>query len=548
MLVGFLVAMIVAAVLPGLHVVFASSSEPLGIVLAGTAIFAVGLIDDVRDMSAPAKMAGQVLAASILYFLGVTMYQFKVPFGSLLHTQFILLSPSLTPLITALWVIALTNAVNLIDGLDGLAAGVVAIGGGALAIYGLRLMQLGLLQPDNVGPLYAVIACGVCLGFLPFNFYPARIFMGDAGALLLGLLMSAATMVIGGRTAPTSGVTYFFFAPLFIPVVILGVPLLDMGFAFIRRTARGTGFHTPDKDHIHHRLMRLGHGHRRSVLILWAWTALLSGFVLFPLFVHGVNAVIPFGAAALGIGLYTLFHPGLRRGPLDDADDLPSGVRVPSLGRTPSARARAGGAVPVSGPAPPDSERPPAAPRRRRSRHSQERRGPVGMARYDRRSTPRWSTALPVRPAPRSEGARFAPDGAECDDYRRVNSPLRRLRGRLRLHDRRSRRDSHRVTSGFSVDATPPHSRVTRHGPALVTPDPSPPGHEPPAAPNRREPKLGDVFWLGTACALSVVGAGGIGYALDTWLHTTPWLSFAGLAFGMVSAVLVVVAQLRKFS
>ncbi len=87
-----------------------------------------------------------------------------------------------------------------------------------------------------------------------------------------------------------------------------------------------------------------------------------------------------------------------------------------------------------------------------------------------------------------------------------------------------------------------------RHGPALVTPDPSPPGHEPPAAPNRREPKLGDVFWLGTACALSVVGAGGIGYALDTWLHTTPWLSFAGLAFGIVSAVLVVVAQLRKFS
>ncbi|HEY3941906.1 MAG TPA: undecaprenyl/decaprenyl-phosphate alpha-N-acetylglucosaminyl 1-phosphate transferase [Acidimicrobiales bacterium] len=331
MLVGFLVAMIVAALVPGLHVVFASSSEPLGVVLAGTAIFAVGLIDDVRDMSAPAKMAGQVLAASILYFLGVTMYQFKVPFGTVLHTQFIVLSPGLTPLITALWVIALTNAVNLIDGLDGLAAGVVAIGGGALAVYGLRLMQLGLLQTDNVGPLCAVIACGICLGFLPFNFSPARIFMGDAGALLLGLLMSAATMVIGGRTAPTSGVTYFFFAPLFIPVLILGVPLLDMGFAFVRRTARGTGFHTPDKDHIHHRLMRLGHGHRRSVLILWAWTALLSGFVLFPLFIHQVNAVIPFGAAALGVGLFTLFHPGLRRGALDA--DEPAGASSRPAGR-----------------------------------------------------------------------------------------------------------------------------------------------------------------------------------------------------------------------
>ena len=154
-----------------------------------------------------------------------------------------------------------------------------------------------------MGVLVAVITCGIALGFLPFNFHPARMFMGDAGALFLGLLMSASTMVIGGRiplTSPTTGATYFFYAPLFIPFFILGVPLVDLAFAFIRRTARGTGFHTPDKDHIHHRLLRLGHGHRRSVLILWAWTALLSGFILSPLFVHRLNAIIPFGAAALG--------------------------------------------------------------------------------------------------------------------------------------------------------------------------------------------------------------------------------------------------------
>ena len=315
MFLGFLAAMVAASLIPGLHPVFHGSSEPLGVVLAAAAIFVIGLVDDVRDMSAPAKMAGQVLAASILYFLGVTMYWFKVPLGSLFHVDFVVLSSDVTPLITAVWVIAIINAVNLIDGLDGLAAGVVAIAGGALAVYGLRLMDLGLLPSDNVGPLVAVIACGVCLGFLPFNFHPARIFMGDAGALLLGLLMAASTMVIGGRTSPASGSTYFFFAPLAIPLFILGVPLIDMAFAFLRRTARGTGFHAPDKDHIHHRLLRLGHGHRRSVLILWAWTALLSGFVLFPLFVHQVNAVIPFGAAALGIGLYTLFHPGLRQLP-----------------------------------------------------------------------------------------------------------------------------------------------------------------------------------------------------------------------------------------
>jgi UDP-GlcNAc:undecaprenyl-phosphate GlcNAc-1-phosphate transferase len=149
--------------------------------------------------------------------------------------------------------------------------------------------------------------------------------------------MAASTMVIGGRvptTVPTSGVTYFFFAPLFIPFFILGVPIVDMAFAFIRRTARGTGFHTPDKEHIHHRLLRLGHGPRRSVVILWAWTAILSAFVLVPLFFHRANAIIPVGAAALGAGLYTLFHPGLRKGNGDDADEeLDEDLRASPGGR-----------------------------------------------------------------------------------------------------------------------------------------------------------------------------------------------------------------------
>ncbi|HLW44926.1 MAG TPA: undecaprenyl/decaprenyl-phosphate alpha-N-acetylglucosaminyl 1-phosphate transferase [Acidimicrobiales bacterium] len=325
MFLGFLVAMMVAASIHSLRPIFSGSSEPLGVVLAAAAIFGVGLIDDARDMSAPAKIAGQVLAASILYFLGVTLYWFKVPLGGVVS-----LTPGITPLIMALWVIALTNAVNLIDGLDGLAAGVVAIGGGALAVYGLRLIEVGVLTKTNIGPLIAVIACGVCLGFLPFNFHPAKMFMGDSGALLLGLLMSAATMVIGGRippSSPTTGFTFFFFAPLLIPFFILGVPILDMAFAFVRRTARGTGFHTPDKDHIHHRLLRLGHGHRRSVVILWAWTAILSGFILFPLFVKAVNAFIPLGVALLAVALVTWFHPDLRRrtavAPLDVAAPPP---------------------------------------------------------------------------------------------------------------------------------------------------------------------------------------------------------------------------------
>jgi len=314
MFLAFLIAFLVASQLGALGDLFQGSSEPLGLVLGAAVIFIVGLIDDVRDMSAPAKMAGQVLAAMVLVFLGVTMFQFKVPV-----VGFFVLSPDVTPLLTALWVIVITNAVNIIDGLDGLAAGIVAIASGALAVYGLRLMDLGVLPADNLGPLIAVIAFGVCVGFLPHNFHPARVFMGDAGALFLGLLMAAATMVIGGRTPDVSGQTYFFFAPLFIPLFILGVPIADMAFAFIRRTAKGTGFHTPDKDHVHHRLLRLGHGPRRTVVILWAWTAVLSAFLLYPLFDKQGNAVIPFGVIVLGLALYTLFHPGLRKDTADGA-------------------------------------------------------------------------------------------------------------------------------------------------------------------------------------------------------------------------------------
>jgi hypothetical protein len=183
-------------------------------------------------------------------------------------------------------------------------------------------------------------------------------------------LMAASTMLIGGRSAGTvggvaahSGQTYFFFAPLFIPFFILGVPIVDMAFAFVRRTANRTGFSTPDKNHLHHRLLRLGHGHRRSVLILWAWTVLLSGFILFPLYISSVNAVIPFGVLALGVVLYTLFHPSLRRqvDPGTESQEAgPGGPGTPSAGGT---------GDPVAPPGAPDrveldgvSARPPGVP------------------------------------------------------------------------------------------------------------------------------------------------------------------------------------------
>ncbi len=310
MFLAFFVAMFVAAQTKHFAPVFNSSSEPMGVMLAATLIFGVGALDDLLEVSPPAKFAGQVLAGSVLYFLGVSMFYFRIPFGDLF-----VLSRDIAPLATVLWVAAIANAVNLIDGLDGLAAGVVGIGALAFAVYGARLTDAGLLTQDNIGPLIAIIACGVCAGFLPHNFHPARIMMGDSGALFLGLLMATSTLVVGGRIDDAfSGQTYFFYAPLFIPFFILGVPILDTASATIRRAIRRTGISQRDTEsHLHYRLMRLGHGHRRSVVILWGWTAILSGFVLYPTFANSGNQFIPFGVAALGLALYTLFHPGIRR-------------------------------------------------------------------------------------------------------------------------------------------------------------------------------------------------------------------------------------------
>jgi UDP-GlcNAc:undecaprenyl-phosphate GlcNAc-1-phosphate transferase len=309
MFAGLLVGMAVASRLPTFRPVFAGSSEPLGIVLAAAVVFAVGAIDDMRPLSAPAKLAGQVLAASILSLLGTTLFYFRVPFVDVFTV-----SPELAPVVTIVWVVLMVNAVNLIDGLDGLAAGIVAIAAGAFFLYSTNLLDAGLIGDGNVGPLLALVVLGLCVGFLPHNVHPARIFMGDCGALLLGLLMAASTISVGGRVVDQfSGQAYFFFAPLAIPFLVLGVPLLDVVFSLVRRATRGARWHEADKDHLHHRLMRLGHGHWRSVLILWGWTAILSALVLYPTYTGNGDAIVPLGVLALGLLLYTLFSPGLGK-------------------------------------------------------------------------------------------------------------------------------------------------------------------------------------------------------------------------------------------
>ena len=308
MYAGFLAGMGTATLVPQFDPVFAGSSEPLGVVLGATIILVVGAVDDVREVSPPAKVAGQVLAASVLSLLGVTMLFFRIPFGDYLS-----LSPDMAPLVTVLWVVGMANAVNLIDGLDGLAAGTVAIAAGAFALYSDYLFEQDLLG-NSIAPLLAVLALGMCLGFLPYNIHPARIFMGDGGAMLLGLLMACSTLLVGGKTVEdASGSTFFFYAPLLIPFVIMGVPVLDTAFAVVRRASRRTSPAAADKEHLHHRLMRLGHGQRRAVFILWAWTAILSGLVLYPVYADRGNALVPAGVAALAVALYAVLHPEARR-------------------------------------------------------------------------------------------------------------------------------------------------------------------------------------------------------------------------------------------
>lgn len=320
MLIGLVAALGVASLTDSFREVFTDSTEPLGVLIAAVVVFSTGFLDDSRDLPPPAKVTGIVVAALVLVVFGATMFYFRVPF-----LDVFLLSGDWQPVITVLWLLGMTQAINLIDGLDGLAAGIVAIAAAAFFLYAFRLGDLELLSRPNLGPLLAVVTAGVAVGFLPFNFNPARIFMGDGGAFLLGMLLAVSTSMVGGRADPSTqdfvGQTFFFLAPLVIPLLILGVPILDTLFAIVRRASKRQAIDVADKGHLHHRLMNLGHGHRRSVLILWTWTLLLSAFVLYPVLSSKNPTYLPFGIGALGIVLFTVLHPSVRRRRAEEIED-----------------------------------------------------------------------------------------------------------------------------------------------------------------------------------------------------------------------------------
>ena len=272
-LIGFAAALLVASRLPYLSQIF-QGGEMKGVLIGAVIVCAVGVLDDIRELDWLTKLAGQMLAAGVMAYGGVQLLSLPL-FGVT-----VLPTPVLVA-ITILIVVVSANAVNFIDGLDGLAAGVVGIAG--LAFFGYSYLLSRSYDPPNVFSSATFISAalvGCCVGFLPHNFHPARLFMGDAGSLLLGLLLAAATISLTGSIDPNAQLGTHAAAAILLPVVlplaIISLPLLDLLLAVVRRTRAGQRPWHPDSLHLHHRMLQIGHSHVGAVLLLYLWAALVA--------------------------------------------------------------------------------------------------------------------------------------------------------------------------------------------------------------------------------------------------------------------------------
>jgi UDP-GlcNAc:undecaprenyl-phosphate GlcNAc-1-phosphate transferase len=277
MLGGVLAGVLMAYQLPALRLAFDYSGEVLGVLGAAAILVIVGALDDRYDLDAFTKLAGQVTAAGVLVLCGV---QWSVIPDVFFPGSQVSLGRELGVLLTVLVTVALVNAMNFVDGLDGLAAGVGAIAAAATGLFALGLVLRNGNDPYIFVPaLIAAVLLGACLGFLPHNFNPARIFMGDSGSMLIGLLLAAATTSASGRVPVTGGGALDLLA-LFAPVIVLAavvfVPVLDLLMAVVRRTRAGVSPFSPDKMHLHHRLLEIGHSQRRAVLLIYLWAGVLA--------------------------------------------------------------------------------------------------------------------------------------------------------------------------------------------------------------------------------------------------------------------------------
>lgn len=272
MFVGIIAAIAVASQLPQLSLAFSEPSKIWGVLGAATIIFVLGFVDDILDLDWITKLAGQIIAGGVLALGGVQIV--ALPIGGI--TMF---SPLTSLIFTVLTVVLVMNAVNFIDGLDGLVAGVAVIATAVFFIYSYLLQSQAQIEYFNLASLITSVLIGACLGFLPLNFHPAKLFMGDAGALLVGLLMATAAITVTGQI-DIEGIgrsdVLPAFIPVLLPVAILVVPLLDFGLAVMRRLRAGKSPFSADRKHLHHRLLDMGHTHLHAVLIFYGWTAVVA--------------------------------------------------------------------------------------------------------------------------------------------------------------------------------------------------------------------------------------------------------------------------------
>ncbi|MYQ52329.1 UDP-GlcNAc:undecaprenyl-phosphate GlcNAc-1-phosphate transferase [Streptomyces sp. AmelKG-A3] len=313
---GLCAGLIVADHLYNLNSVFELSSEPRALLSGAALIWLIGVLDDKFELDALIKLGGQMIAAAVMVIQGLTILWLPIPgVGTVALTQW------QGTLLTVALVVITINAVNFVDGLDGLASGMVCIAAAAFFLYTYRLWYGYGIEAAAPATLFAAVLMGMCLGFLPHNLHPARIFMGDSGSMLIGLVLAAGAisvtgqvdpdlmnLFVGGERAATHAMLPVFI-PLLLPLTIIAIPAADLVLAIVRRTWNGQSPFAADRGHLHHRLLEIGHSHSRSVLIMYFWSALIA-FGAVGYSVHSTSLWIVLVIVGLSaVGLVLLLMP-----------------------------------------------------------------------------------------------------------------------------------------------------------------------------------------------------------------------------------------------
>ncbi|GAB3116774.1 MraY family glycosyltransferase [Streptomyces calidiresistens] len=313
---GLCAGLLAASQLSNIGEVFRLSDEPRALLAGAGLIWLLGVLDDKWGVDALVKLGCQMIAAAVMVFQGLTILWLPVP-----GVGVVALTPLQGTLLTVALVVITINAVNFVDGLDGLAAGMVCIAAAAFFLYAYRLWYGHGIEAAAPATLFAAVLMGMCLGFLPHNMHPARIFMGDSGSMLLGLVLAAGAVSITGQVDPdrmqlfTGSVraTVIEMVPVYIPVLlpltIIAVPVADLLLAIVRRTWRGHSPFAADRGHLHHRLLEIGHSHSRAVLIMYFWAALIAFGAIWWSVQQDTVLVVPTIVVLSALGLLVLLLP-----------------------------------------------------------------------------------------------------------------------------------------------------------------------------------------------------------------------------------------------